>query len=119
MYDNTVWLCYLKSRHATAWCVDQMPIVFEFAAMVKFLYIFVLIELSFAIKQAPAIEYSNFEPIVEPEEVSQSKEAGILLWLTFSILIAVIIMSAVLSFKLWKLEKELSVEPIPDYESLR
>lgn len=81
---------------------------------------FFLTELSFSIKQQSITEQiSPLDPIVELNEVNQSKEASILMWLTFGILVAVIAMTAVLLFKLWKLEQELSVEPMPDYDSLR
>ncbi|XP_037039040.1 protein Aster-B-like isoform X2 [Bradysia coprophila] len=77
-------------------------------------------KLSFSIKQqAISNQSGELDPIMEFKEDSPSKEASILMWLTFSILVAVIAMSAVLLFKLWKLEQELTIEPMPEYDSLR
>lgn len=42
-----------------------------------------------------------------------------LMWLIFGVLVAVIALNTLLLFKLWALEKELSVDAMPDYESLR
>ncbi len=61
-------------------------------------------------------EIINLEPQINSTE---SIESNILLWVILGVLVAVITMSTVLSFKLWALERELSVESIPDYESLR
>lgn len=52
-------------------------------------------------------------------KVSESIEPTILIWLIFGILIAVVSLNAALLFKLWSLEKELSIESMPNYEELR
>lgn len=55
----------------------------------------------------------------DQNESGGSFERTILMWLIFGVLVAVIGLTTVLLFKLWSLEHELSVEAIPNYETLR
>lgn len=63
--------------------------------------------------------YIKSEPQTISSKVSESIEPSIIIWLIFGVLIAVITLNTVLLFKLWALERELSFESMPDFESLR
>lgn len=64
-------------------------------------------------------QFTSLEPQTISSKVSESVERSVLIWLIFGVLVAVITLNTVLLFKLWALERELSIESLPDYESLR
>lgn len=67
--------------------------------------------------QQPIVDKVN--PHSDSIKVSESIQPTILIWLIFGILIAVVTLNAALLFKLWSLEKELSIESMPGYEELK
>ncbi|KAJ6648301.1 Protein Aster-A, partial [Pseudolycoriella hygida] len=60
----------------------------------------------------------SLDPQTISSKVSDSIKPGFLIWLIFGVLIAVITLNTVLLFKLWVLERELSIEAMPDYDTL-
>lgn len=63
---------------------------------------------------------ANSEPKIMSSKANESVTApSFLIWLIFGVLVAVITLNTALLFKLWALEKELSIDSMPDYESLR
>lgn len=95
---------------------------FSSIVQVNFVSIFVLLErcdTSPLSIQPSSNQCNNSEPQTISSKVSESIERSILIWLIFGVLVAVISLNSILLIKLWALERELSIESIPDYESLR
>lgn len=90
---------------------------------VNFVSIYVLLERSdtspLSVQPSANQCNNNSEPQTISSKVSESIERSILIWLIFGVLVAVISLNSILLIKLWALERELSIESIPDYESLR
>lgn len=117
---------YVLHRQLGNVALGKVHIVF---VRLEFLFIYFIfpIELtllsrtdSSSLPTQPIVDKVNkVNPQTVSSKVSESIEPTILIWLIFGILIAVVTLNAALLFKLWSLEKELSIESMPDFETLR